>query len=94
MCSCVLLCAPVCSCVRACALDTDRLRSRVVSERGAIVSDDARITGSVTIGKGSVVHARCTITADTAPITIGAFNIVEENAVIINRCAVLSVLGD
>jgi len=86
MCSCVLLCAPVCY--------TDRLRSRVVIERGAIVSDDARITGSVTIGKGSVVHARCTITADTAPITIGAFNIVEENAVIINRCAVLSVLGD
>jgi dynactin-6 len=38
---------------------------------GATVCQDAELIGDITIGKGTVVHPKCTIHAEGGPIIIG-----------------------
>jgi len=49
------------------------------------VCKSAVLTGNVTIGKGTIVHPKCTISAESGPIVIGDNNIIEEQVIIVNR---------
>lgn len=51
---------------------------------GALVCEDARVEGDVTIGSGTVVHPRCSILATSGPIVIGPDCVIEEQVVIVN----------
>jgi len=52
---------------------------------GALVCNEAEIAGNVTIGVRTVVHPKAKIIAESGPIIIGDGNLIEEQAVIINR---------
>lgn len=49
----------------------------------AVVSPNATIKGRVTIGAGCIVHPNATIIGHS-PVELGANNVIEEQAVIIN----------
>eukprot|EP01102_Stenamoeba_stenopodia_P018098 TRINITY_DN6595_c0_g1_i1.p1 TRINITY_DN6595_c0_g1~~TRINITY_DN6595_c0_g1_i1.p1 ORF type:complete len:198 (-),score=42.35 TRINITY_DN6595_c0_g1_i1:16-552(-) len=51
---------------------------------GSVVSQEANISGDVTIGKGCVIHPKCMILAEAGPITLGDDNIIEEQCIILN----------
>uniref|UniRef100_A0A3B5JZK9 Dynactin subunit 6 n=1 Tax=Takifugu rubripes TaxID=31033 RepID=A0A3B5JZK9_TAKRU len=52
---------------------------------GAVVCVESEIRGDVTIGPRTVVHPKARIIADAGPIIIGEGNLIEEQALIINR---------
>ncbi|XP_064596584.1 dynactin subunit 6-like [Liolophura sinensis] len=52
---------------------------------GTLVCSEAEIVGDVTIGARSIVHPKAQIIAEAGPIIIGESNLIEEQAVIINR---------
>ncbi|GAA5943833.1 hypothetical protein JCM3775_000203 [Rhodotorula graminis] len=64
-----------------------------VGSRTVVVAD-CDLRGDITIGSGTVLHPRCTILAVGGPIILGSNNIVEENAVIVNRLKQPMVVGD
>ncbi|XP_034242832.1 dynactin subunit 6 [Thrips palmi] len=51
----------------------------------ALVCHESKLRGDITIGPNTIVHPRATIIAEAGPIIIGASNIIEEQAYIINR---------
>uniref|UniRef100_A0A8C5HVH6 Dynactin subunit 6 n=1 Tax=Gouania willdenowi TaxID=441366 RepID=A0A8C5HVH6_GOUWI len=53
---------------------------------GAVVCVESEIKGDVTIGPRTVVHPKARIIAEAGPIVIGEGNLIEEQALIINRC--------
>ncbi|KAI9593478.1 trimeric LpxA-like protein, partial [Syncephalis fuscata] len=57
--------------------------SKLVVGPGALVCQEAHLTGNVSIG--CVLHPKCSIIADVGPIVIGRNNILEEGVIIINR---------
>jgi dynactin-6 len=60
----------------------------------AVVCQDTDIRGAVTIGPGTIVHPKATIFAVNGPIRIGSCNIIEEQAVIVNRQREPLMIGD
>ncbi|KAM8881235.1 dynactin subunit 6-like isoform X5 [Synchiropus splendidus] len=52
---------------------------------GAVVCVESEIRGDVTIGARTVVHPKARIIAEAGPIIIGESNLIEEQALIINR---------
>ena len=52
---------------------------------GAVVCFESKLRGDITIGSKTIVHPKATIIAETGPIVIGEGNVIEEQAVIINR---------
>uniref|UniRef100_A0A4W3JY78 Dynactin subunit 6 n=1 Tax=Callorhinchus milii TaxID=7868 RepID=A0A4W3JY78_CALMI len=52
---------------------------------GAVVCVESEIRGDVTIGPRTVVHPKARIIAEAGPIIIGEGNLIEEQALIINR---------
>lgn len=51
----------------------------------AVVCHESKLRGDITIGAQTIVHPRATIIAEAGPIIIGNSNIIEEQALIINR---------
>ena len=47
---------------------------------------DVELKGDITISSGTIVHPKATIFAIAGPIVIGANCIIEEAAIIVNRC--------
>ena len=61
---------------------------------GAIVCiEQTKISGDVTIGSKTIVHPTATIRAECGPIVIGAYNLIEEYSVIINRSKEAMTIG-
>ncbi|THH01589.1 hypothetical protein EW145_g6886 [Phellinidium pouzarii] len=60
----------------------------------AVVCQDVELKGDITIGAGTVVHPKASIFAIAGPIFIGANNIIEEGAVIVNRRREPMRIGD
>uniref|UniRef100_A0A3P9HZ70 Dynactin subunit 6 n=1 Tax=Oryzias latipes TaxID=8090 RepID=A0A3P9HZ70_ORYLA len=56
---------------------------------GAVVCVESEIRGDVTIGARTVVHPKARIIAEAGPIIIGEGNLIEEQALIINRSVLL-----
>ncbi|XP_056156593.1 dynactin subunit 6-like [Lampris incognitus] len=61
------------------------LKSTVKIAAGAVVCVESEIKGDVTIGARTVVHPKSRIIAEAGPIIIGEGNLIEEQALIINR---------
>ena len=51
---------------------------------GAVVCNESKLLGEVSIGARTVVHPKATIIAEAGPIIIGENNLIEEQAVIVN----------
>ncbi|KAF9438581.1 hypothetical protein BGZ76_006801, partial [Entomortierella beljakovae] len=60
----------------------------------ALVCQDNDLRGTITVGAGTVLHPQCKIWATGGSIVFGNGNIVEENAVIINRGPDALIIGD
>uniref|UniRef100_A0A4W3JF76 Dynactin subunit 6 n=1 Tax=Callorhinchus milii TaxID=7868 RepID=A0A4W3JF76_CALMI len=58
---------------------------KTVIAAGAVVCVESEIRGDVTIGPRTVVHPKARIIAEAGPIIIGEGNLIEEQALIINR---------
>lgn len=52
---------------------------------GALVCEESKLRGDITIGAGTIVHPSATIIAEAGPIVIGEKCLVEEQAKIIHR---------
>lgn len=52
---------------------------------GAIVCEDSKFRGEITIGSNTIVHPSVSIVAEAGPIIIGEFCLIEEQAKIIHR---------
>ena len=52
---------------------------------GAIIAAGSIMKGDVTIGPGTVVETGARILAEAGPIIIGGGNIIQSNALIVNR---------
>ncbi|KAK9873383.1 hypothetical protein WA026_022448 [Henosepilachna vigintioctopunctata] len=52
---------------------------------GALVCEDSKLRGDITIGKDTIVHPMATIIAESAPIIIGENCLIEEQAKIVYR---------
>lgn len=52
---------------------------------GAIVCEEAKLRGDITIGAGTIVHPCASIIADAGPIVIGERCLIEEQSKIIHR---------
>ncbi|KAB7505391.1 Dynactin subunit 6 [Armadillidium nasatum] len=52
---------------------------------GAVVCCEAEYVGDITIGSRTVVHPKAKIIAEAGPIIMGEGNLIEEQALIINR---------
>jgi dynactin 6 len=78
-------------------------RDKFTIHSRAVVCQDVELKGDITIGScmydllkmvqlmmfwtGTIVHPKATIFAIAGPIVIGANCIIEEAAIIVNRCA-------
>ena len=51
----------------------------------AVVCDEATLEGDITIGPRCVVHPKAMLIAKDGPIVLGAGNLIEEYAKIVNR---------
>lgn len=61
---------------------------------GAMVCDDATLTGDIRVGSGTVVHPRCTISCvEGGSIVIGPDCVIEEQVAIVNRQPVTMEIG-
>ncbi|ORZ01380.1 trimeric LpxA-like protein [Syncephalastrum racemosum] len=63
---------------------TSRLRITVGPK--SIVCQETELKGEISIG--TVLHPQCRVIAENGPIYIGKNNIIEENALIINKIAI------
>lgn len=52
---------------------------------GALVCEESKLRGEITIGAGTIVHPSATIIAEAGPIVIGEKCLIEEQAKIIHR---------
>lgn len=52
---------------------------------GALVCEESKLRGDITIGSGTIVHPSATIIAEAGPIIIGERCLIEEQAKIIHR---------
>ena len=59
------------------------MSSSLTVSPGAVVCNESKLLGEVSIGARTVVHPKATIVAEAGPIIIGENNL-EEQAVIIN----------
>ncbi|KAM0787771.1 hypothetical protein ACM66B_003826 [Microbotryomycetes sp. NB124-2] len=59
-----------------------------------IIANDVDLRGDITIGAGCVLHPRATIVAVSGPIVLGTNNIVEEQAIIVNRSKIVMEIGN
>ena len=60
------------------------MSSSLTVSPGAVVCNESKLLGEVSIGARTVVHPKATIVAEAGPIIIGENNLIEEQAVIIN----------
>lgn len=60
------------------------MSSSLTVSPGAVVCNESKLLGEVSIGARTVVHPKATIIAEAGPIIIGENNLIEEQAVIIN----------
>ncbi|KAF9326179.1 Dynactin subunit 6 [Podila minutissima] len=60
----------------------------------ALVCQDNELRGEIYVGAGTVLHPQCKVWATGGAIIFGSGNIVEENAVIINRGPEALIIGD
>mmetsp|Transcript_1353 Transcript_1353/g.1718 ORF Transcript_1353/g.1718 Transcript_1353/m.1718 type:complete len:180 (-) Transcript_1353:87-626(-) len=56
-------------------------------EKGAYVSPEARLSGTIVVRSGCIIHPKSFILAEAGPIFIGPNNIIEENCIIINQAS-------
>ncbi|RKP11676.1 trimeric LpxA-like protein [Piptocephalis cylindrospora] len=75
-------------------LSSSQTAKRAIVDRTALVCQEASLIGEITVGAGCVLHPKCRIIAETAPIILGRNNIIEENAVIINKGPSPLLIGD
>jgi carbonic anhydrase/acetyltransferase-like protein (isoleucine patch superfamily) len=61
-------------------------RDKFTIHSKAVVCQDVELKGDITISSGTIVHPKATIFAIAGPIVIGANCIIEEAAIIVNRC--------
>ncbi|KAK4047709.1 hypothetical protein OIV83_005217 [Microbotryomycetes sp. JL201] len=59
-----------------------------------IIASDVDLRGDITIGAGCVLHPRATIVAVSGPIVLGSNNIIEEQAIIVNRSKTVMDIGN
>uniref|UniRef100_A0AAR5PAU9 Dynactin subunit 6 n=1 Tax=Dendroctonus ponderosae TaxID=77166 RepID=A0AAR5PAU9_DENPD len=52
---------------------------------GAIVCEEAKLRGDITVGSGTIIHPCATIVAEAGPIIIGEQCLIEEQAKIVHR---------
>lgn len=52
---------------------------------GAIVCEECKLRGDITIGTGTIIHPSATIIAEAGPIIIGDYCLIEEQVKIIHR---------
>ncbi|KAI7823052.1 trimeric LpxA-like protein [Gamsiella multidivaricata] len=69
-------------------------RPRLTISTKALVCQDNDLRGNITVGAGTVLHPQCKVWATGGSIIFGSGNIVEENAVIINRGPDALIIGD
>ncbi|KAI8352020.1 trimeric LpxA-like protein [Mortierella sp. GBAus27b] len=69
-------------------------RPRLTISTKALVCQDNDLRGTITVGAGTVLHPQCRVWATGGNIIFGSGNIVEENAVIINRGPDALIIGD
>ncbi|GFN75744.1 dynactin subunit 6-like [Plakobranchus ocellatus] len=55
---------------------------------GALVCEDCELVGDITIGSRTVIHPKARIVAESGPIVIGEYNIIEELVTITNSSKV------
>ncbi|KAF9352398.1 hypothetical protein BGX26_009782, partial [Mortierella sp. AD094] len=67
---------------------------RLTISTKALVCQDNDLRGNITVGAGTVLHPQCKVWATGGSIIFGSGNIVEENAVIINRGPDALIIGD
>lgn len=60
-------------------------RSQAQIGSGTVVCSECELIGDVSIGPNTVIHPKVRIVAETGPIQIGAFNLIEEQVEIINN---------
>ena len=60
------------------------MSSSLTVSPGAVVCNESKLLGEVSIGARTVVHPKATIIAEAGPIIIGENNLIEEQAVIVN----------
>lgn len=58
---------------------------RITIQHGALVCDESKLRGEITIGANSIIHPSAVIYAESGPIIIGDHCIIEEKAKIIHR---------
>ena len=58
--------------------------SKLTLSATAVVSDDAELIGTISIGSSSILHPKCSVLATAAPIVVGERTIVEDRAVLEN----------
>jgi len=64
-------------------------RDKFTIHSKAVVCQDVELKGDITISSGTIVHPKATIFAIAGPIVIGANCIIEEAAIIVNRCGIV-----
>ncbi|KAF9901352.1 hypothetical protein EC991_006243 [Linnemannia zychae] len=69
-------------------------RPKLTISTRALVCQDNDLRGEIYVGAGTVLHPQCRVWATGGPIMFGNGNIVEENAVIINRGPEPLIIGD
>ncbi|KAG0371825.1 hypothetical protein BGX24_001112 [Mortierella sp. AD032] len=69
-------------------------RPKLTISTRALVCQDNDLRGEIIVGAGTVLHPQCRVWATGGPIMFGSGNIVEENAVIINRGPEALIIGD
>uniref|UniRef100_A0A6P7GII6 Dynactin subunit 6 n=1 Tax=Diabrotica virgifera virgifera TaxID=50390 RepID=A0A6P7GII6_DIAVI len=52
---------------------------------GALVCEDCKLRGDITIGSGTIIHPGATIIAEAGPIIIGDNCLIEEQVKIVHR---------
>ena len=67
-------------------------RDKFTIHSKAVVCQDVELKGDITISSGTIVHPKATIFAIAGPIVIGANCIIEEAAIIVNRCGCMRMM--
>jgi carbonic anhydrase/acetyltransferase-like protein (isoleucine patch superfamily) len=63
-------------------------------DEGAFVAETASVLGDVTIGEGSSIWYGAVARGDIAPITIGKYSNIQDNATVHNETDIPAVVGD
>ncbi|KAI8922415.1 trimeric LpxA-like protein [Powellomyces hirtus] len=60
-----------------------------------VICDESILEGNITLGKGNIIHPKCTIICEGGgPIVIGNGNVFEENVRVVNKGSKPLVVGD